>query len=100
MTAKRRAAERGQRFRTAKLFWWFNQGADVEISVTPKPYYGADGNKVFGITGEPQRALRAAGARPRPLPFSHVLGSKRRASLHAMDRRDAPPRFSRTISPS
>ena len=54
VTAKRRATERGQRFRTAKLFWWFNQGADVEISVTPKPYYGADGNKVFGITGEPQ----------------------------------------------
>ena len=54
VTAKRQAAERGLRFRTAKLFWWFNQGADVEISVTPKPYYGADGNKVFGITGEPQ----------------------------------------------
>jgi predicted AlkP superfamily pyrophosphatase or phosphodiesterase len=55
VTAKRRATERGQRFRTAKLFWWFNQGADVEISVTPKPYYGADGNKVFGISGDPPR---------------------------------------------
>jgi predicted AlkP superfamily pyrophosphatase or phosphodiesterase len=54
VTAKRRAIERGLRFRTAKLFWWFNQGAAVEISVTPKPYYGADGNKVFGITGEPE----------------------------------------------
>ncbi len=54
VTAKRQATNRGQQFRTAKLFWWFNQGAKVEISVTPKPYYGADGNKVFGITGEPQ----------------------------------------------
>jgi predicted AlkP superfamily pyrophosphatase or phosphodiesterase len=53
VTAAREATDRGQRFRTAKLFWWFNQGAKVEFSVTPKPYYGADGNKVFGITGDP-----------------------------------------------
>ena len=26
-------------------------GADVDISVTPKPHYGIDSNKVFGITG-------------------------------------------------
>jgi predicted AlkP superfamily pyrophosphatase or phosphodiesterase len=52
-TARRHAAERGRTFRCAKLFWWFNQGAAVEWSVTPKPYYGADGNKVFGITGTP-----------------------------------------------
>ena len=53
VTARRQAIERGLRFRTAKLFWWFNQGAAVELSVTPKPYYGADGNKAFGITGTP-----------------------------------------------
>jgi predicted AlkP superfamily pyrophosphatase or phosphodiesterase len=53
VTAHRRAAERGRSFRTAKLFWWFNQGAAVGSSVTPKPYYGADGAKVFGITGTP-----------------------------------------------
>jgi predicted AlkP superfamily pyrophosphatase or phosphodiesterase len=50
-TARRRAARRRLAFSCAKLFWWFNQGADVALSVTPKPYYGADGNKVFGITG-------------------------------------------------
>lgn len=49
----RRARERGRAFKIAKLFWWFNQGADVDLSVTPKPYYGADGNKVFGIAGTP-----------------------------------------------
>jgi predicted AlkP superfamily pyrophosphatase or phosphodiesterase len=54
VTARRLARERGRPFRAAKLFWWFNQGADVEISITPKPYYGADGNKVFGITGTPE----------------------------------------------
>src|SRR5262245_19371381 len=40
-------------FKCAKLFWWFNQGADVAINITPKPWYGADGNKVFGIAGAP-----------------------------------------------
>src|SRR5262245_17059550 len=52
--ARRLARERGRAFRAAKLFWWFNQGAAVEISVTPKPYYGADGNKAFGIAGTPE----------------------------------------------
>jgi predicted AlkP superfamily pyrophosphatase or phosphodiesterase len=52
--ARRQVSERGQRFHTAKLFWWFNQGDAVELSVTPKPDYGADGNKVFGITGTPE----------------------------------------------
>jgi predicted AlkP superfamily pyrophosphatase or phosphodiesterase len=41
-------------FRCAKLFWWFNQGAGVDFYVTPKPWYGADGNKVFGILGKPE----------------------------------------------
>src|SRR5579871_6081988 len=53
VTAKREAEKEGRRFRCAKLFWWFNQGADVEFSVTPKPHYGADGNKAFGVTGQP-----------------------------------------------
>src|SRR5205823_13114012 len=53
VTARRRAAERGQHFRCAKLFWWFNQGAAVDVSVTPKPHYGTDGNKVFDILTTP-----------------------------------------------
>lgn len=53
VTARRRAVERGAAFRVAKLFWWFNQGAAVDWSVTPKPYYAADGNKAFGIHGTP-----------------------------------------------
>ncbi|HVJ82738.1 MAG TPA: alkaline phosphatase family protein, partial [Planctomycetia bacterium] len=32
----------------------YNQGAEVDVTVTPKPWYGADGNKVFGITGSPE----------------------------------------------
>ncbi len=53
-TARVRAKERDRDFRCAKLFWWFNQGAAVDISVTPKPHYGADGNKAFGIHGTPE----------------------------------------------
>jgi len=34
---------------TAKMFWWFNQSSGVEYSATPKPHYGCDGSKVFGI---------------------------------------------------
>jgi predicted AlkP superfamily pyrophosphatase or phosphodiesterase len=73
-TALRRAKERGRDFRCAKLFWWFNQGAAVALSVTPKPHYGADGNKVFGIWGTPPdlpgRLERALG----PFPFSSFWG--------------------------
>ncbi len=36
-------------FRTAKMFWWYNQNAPVQWSVTPKPYYGCDGSKQFGV---------------------------------------------------
>src|SRR6516225_8723301 len=54
VTARKRAAERGRSFRCAKLFWWFNQGAAVDWSITPKPFYGADGNKVFGVHGWPE----------------------------------------------
>ena len=53
LTARKLAERHGRVFRSAKLFWWFNQGAAVDYSVTPKPWYGADGNKVFGITGTP-----------------------------------------------
>lgn len=35
--------------KTAKMFWWYNQGAPVQWSATPKPHYGSDGSKEFGI---------------------------------------------------
>lgn len=30
----------------ANLFWWFNMGSSVEVSVTPRPLYLADGRKI------------------------------------------------------
>jgi predicted AlkP superfamily pyrophosphatase or phosphodiesterase len=73
-TARRHAAPRGRPFRCAKLFWWFNQGAAVDFSVTPKPHYGADGNKVFDILSTPPdlagRLKQALG----PFPFPSFWG--------------------------
>src|SRR5207253_9105067 len=78
VTAKTRAAAAGRRFRCAKLFWWFNQGAAVDISVTPKPHYGADGNKAFDILGSPAPLagdLRAAlGKFPFPTFWGPMAG--------------------------
>jgi predicted AlkP superfamily pyrophosphatase or phosphodiesterase len=71
---RREAAARGRSFRAAKLFWWFNQGAAVDLSVTPKPHYGADGDKRFGIAGNPEgltdRLEKALG----PFPFRTFWG--------------------------
>src|SRR5205807_436864 len=71
VTAKKR-----QPIKVAKLFWWFNQGAAVDIGVTPKPYYAADGNKAFGIHGTPagltDRLERALG----PFPFPSFWGPR------------------------
>ncbi|QDU63407.1 Type I phosphodiesterase / nucleotide pyrophosphatase [Planctomycetes bacterium Pan216] len=73
-TLRRQAHERGKDFRCAKLFWWFNQGADVALSVTPKPYYGADGNKVFGISGAPSALPRKLEEDLGPFPFATFWG--------------------------
>jgi predicted AlkP superfamily pyrophosphatase or phosphodiesterase len=74
VTAKRRAESAGRTFRAAQLFWWFNQGADVAISVTPKPYYGADGNKAFGIAGTPDGLTDGLESRLGPFPFRTFWG--------------------------
>src|SRR5262244_3609818 len=73
-TAKRKVVEAGKSFRCAKLFWWFNQGADVQWSVTPKPWYGADGNKVFGIHGTPAGLTERLEAKLGPFPFHTFWG--------------------------
>jgi predicted AlkP superfamily pyrophosphatase or phosphodiesterase len=74
VTARRQALARGKPFRCAKLFWWFNQGAAVDISVTPKPYYGADGSKVFGITGTPPGLCERLELKLGPFPFHTFWG--------------------------
>jgi predicted AlkP superfamily pyrophosphatase or phosphodiesterase len=73
-TARNRAIERGRPFRVAKLFWWYNQGAEVDLSVTPKPLYGADGSKVFGIWGSPPKLPARLETAIGPFPFPSFWG--------------------------
>ena len=73
-TARLAAECAGRKFRAAKLFWQFNQGSDCEISVTPKPYYGADGSKAFGITGTPAGLSDRLEKQLGPFPFSAFWG--------------------------
>jgi len=74
VTARRLAAERGKTFRAAKLFWWFNQGAAVDISVTPKPHYGADGSKAFDILAYPEEWEARLKGRLGAFPFHTFWG--------------------------
>lgn len=73
-TARKAAEQRGQTFTAAKLFWQFNQGSSCEFSVTPKPYYGADGSKAFGITGTPIGLAERLEKELGPFPFSAYWG--------------------------
>jgi hypothetical protein len=61
-------------FRAAKLFWWFNQGAAVWDSVTPKPHYGADGGKAFDIQTCPESSSARLTKRLGPFPFPSFWG--------------------------
>ncbi|MCS6850898.1 MAG: alkaline phosphatase family protein [Gemmataceae bacterium] len=83
VTLRRHAHEQGRAFRSAKLFWWFNQGAAVDVSVTPKPWYGADGDKVFGISGIPQGLTDKLERQLGPFPFATFWGP--RAGLPCTD---------------
>src|SRR5437763_12690091 len=73
-TARRIAGERGRPFRCAKLFWWFNQGAAVDWSVTPKPHYALDGNKVFDIQSTPPELADKLKKDLGPFPFHTFWG--------------------------
>jgi predicted AlkP superfamily pyrophosphatase or phosphodiesterase len=73
-TAKKLRAAQSKLFHCAKLFWWFNQGAAVDWSITPKPFYGADGNKVFGIHGTPEELSGRLEQSLGPFPFHTFWG--------------------------
>jgi len=72
--ARRLAAERDLPFTAAKLFWWFNQGAPVDLSVTPKPHYGSDGSKVFAVHGRPAALPAQLEEVLGPFPFRAFWG--------------------------
>jgi predicted AlkP superfamily pyrophosphatase or phosphodiesterase len=72
--ARREASRRQRPFKSAKLFWWFNQGAAVDVSITPKPWYGADGAKAFGIYGTPPGLTDRLERQLGPFPFKSFWG--------------------------
>jgi len=63
-------------FTCAKLFWWWNLGASVEWSITPRPFYPADGRKIPAIYAWPTEygveMERAIG----PFPFFDFWGPR------------------------
>lgn len=72
--ARDAAQRRGQPFACAKLFWWYNQGAAANWSLTPKPWYGCDGDKRFGIHGEPAGFAPLVESRLGRFPFHTFWG--------------------------
>lgn len=47
------AKRRDPSFRCAQLFWWYNMYASVDLSLTPRPMYTADGRKIPDVYSEP-----------------------------------------------
>jgi len=58
---------------TAKMFWWFNQGAPARYWATPKPHYGCDGSKHFDILDHTESQLVESVGR---FPFASFWGPK------------------------
>ncbi|MEX1024512.1 MAG: nucleotide pyrophosphatase/phosphodiesterase family protein [Planctomycetota bacterium] len=75
-TLYERAAERDPNFRAAKLFWWFNVGARVHWSLTPKPFYPADGRKLLDVDGQPDAFVARAKEDHGSFPFFDFWGPK------------------------
>jgi predicted AlkP superfamily pyrophosphatase or phosphodiesterase len=108
VSARRLAEQQGRRFRCAKLFWWFNQGAAVDISVTPKPHYGADGNKAFDILSTPAELADRLKQKLGPFPFPTFWGPMAglpcsqwiaRAAAEVLRGPDGPPDLSLVYVP-
>ena len=63
-------------FTCAKIFWWWNMGARVDWSVTPRPYYPADGRKLPAVYGWPHAYPSELESALGPFPFFDFWGPK------------------------
>jgi len=70
------ARRRDPAFTCAKLFWWWNMGAAVDWSLTPRPYYPADGRKVLATYSWPTAFREAVEGELGPFPFFDFWGPK------------------------
>jgi predicted AlkP superfamily pyrophosphatase or phosphodiesterase len=62
--------------RCAKIFWWWNLGARVDLSITPRPFYPADGRKIVATYASPREYGRGLEERLGPFPFFDFWGPK------------------------
>ncbi|MCY3000930.1 MAG: alkaline phosphatase family protein [Planctomycetota bacterium] len=70
------ARERDPQFTCAKLFWWWNMGAAVDWSITPRPFYPADGRKLLAVYGQPTSFPAQIERELGPFPFFDFWGPK------------------------
>src|SRR5688500_5583370 len=68
--------EREPRATCAKIFWWWNLGARVDWSITPRPFYPADGRKIVATYAWPTAFGRGLEERLGPFPFFDFWGPK------------------------
>ncbi len=61
-------------FTCAKLFWWYNMYASVDVSITPRPMYPADGRKVFDVYTWPYEVRPAIKKELGEFPFPAFWG--------------------------
>jgi predicted AlkP superfamily pyrophosphatase or phosphodiesterase len=64
------------RFTCAKIFWWFNMGAPVDWSITPRPFYCADGLKVLATYSSPSNFGARLESEFGSFPFFEFWGPK------------------------
>jgi hypothetical protein len=69
-----RLAEIDPAARCAKIFWWWNMGARVALSITPRPFYPADGRKIVATYSAPAEYGRGLESRLGPFPFFDFWG--------------------------
>lgn len=69
-------AARARGARCAKLFWWWNMGAEVDWSITPRPFYPADGRKILGVYASPHEYGATLERELGPFPFFDFWGPK------------------------
>ncbi len=70
------ARRRDPAFTCAKIFWWWNMGAAVDWSITPRPFYPADGRKIPAVYGWPYSYPQELEAELGPFPFFDFWGPK------------------------
>ncbi|MDP6409692.1 MAG: alkaline phosphatase family protein [Planctomycetota bacterium] len=63
-------------FTCAKLFWWWNMGARVDWSITPRPFYPADGRKLLAVYSSPSEFGTEVEGELGAFPFFDFWGPK------------------------